>query len=264
MSRFGHAPLRRLWFAAGSALVLAACGDGNDSAPFSAEGTSNDMNAVSATFSSPAMASLGWAAGGIDVVFGAPMVSSSFGAIQDRCPGLTEPGCVGPPSGAFSDGVQRRVSEERGARRDSGRGARQDVRVQQRNGAVRGDERDRRAGQRRPVHPLRGEPDHATCRLSRSPRRATPTSWTRARRTANSVRLQLVSGGVTYLDYGVSGSATASTGHAVVDGFATDGTTRVELRPRQQLLRRRERNGGVRLQPRRLRRSRSRCTTSWA
>ena len=43
MSRFGHAPLRHLWFAAGSALVLAACGDGNDSAPFSAEGTSNQF-----------------------------------------------------------------------------------------------------------------------------------------------------------------------------------------------------------------------------
>ena len=47
--------------------------------------------------------------------------------------------------------------------------------------------------------------------------------------TANSVRLQLVSGGVTYLDYGVTGSATASTGRAVVDGYATDGTTRVNF-----------------------------------
>ena len=77
-------PLRTLWFAAGTALVLAGCGDGNEGggAPFGAEGTSNDVNAVSATFSSPAMASLGWAATGIDGVFGAPMVTGSFGAIQ--------------------------------------------------------------------------------------------------------------------------------------------------------------------------------------
>ena len=44
MSRFSHAPLRTLLFAASTALVLAACGDDSDSgAPFDAEGTSNDV-----------------------------------------------------------------------------------------------------------------------------------------------------------------------------------------------------------------------------
>jgi hypothetical protein len=47
--------------------------------------------------------------------------------------------------------------------------------------------------------------------------------------TANALRLQLVSGGTTYLSYGVSGAATASGGQVVVDGFATDGTTLVNF-----------------------------------
>ena len=38
-----------------------------------------------------------------------------------------------------------------------------------------------------------------------------------------------MSDGVTYVDYGVSGSATATTGLAVVDGFVTNGTTKVDF-----------------------------------
>ena len=47
--------------------------------------------------------------------------------------------------------------------------------------------------------------------------------------STNAVRLQLVSDGVTYVDYGVSGSATETTGLAVVDGFVTNGTTKVDF-----------------------------------
>ena len=75
----GVSLLAHLLFVAGTAVVLAACSDSNDGggAPFNAEGTSNDVNAVSATFNSPAMSSLGWAASGMDAVFGAPIVKTS-------------------------------------------------------------------------------------------------------------------------------------------------------------------------------------------
>ena len=228
MSRFGHAPLRRLWLAAGSALVLAACGDGNNGAPFSAQGTSSDMSAVSATFSSQAMASLGWAAGGIDGVFGAPMVSRSFGAIQTAA----------PASGNLAASARRVV---RAATAFNGRSAR-DVAL-----AVV------------PVEVLGKtfEYNSGTAQYEATARTGAPANGVRfilyavnpvthvpveplteagyadvldeSTATANSVRLQLVSGGVTYLDYGVTGSVTVSTGHAVVDGYATDGTTRVNF-----------------------------------
>ena len=47
--------------------------------------------------------------------------------------------------------------------------------------------------------------------------------------SSNSVRVQLVSNNVTYFDYGVTGSSTASSAQVVVDGYVTDGTTRVNF-----------------------------------
>ena len=47
--------------------------------------------------------------------------------------------------------------------------------------------------------------------------------------SSNSVRVHLVSNNVTYFDYGVTGSSTASSAQVVVDGYVTDGTTRVNF-----------------------------------
>jgi hypothetical protein len=229
MSRFGHAQLRSLCFAAGTALVLAGCSDSNDTggAPFNAEGTSNDVNAVTATFSSPAMASLGWAANGIDGVFGAPVVSSSFGAIQTAA-----------PSGNLAGTARRVVESAKGFNHRSvtsvalavlpaevlGKTFEYDTELAQyqatdRVGAPANGVRfilyAINPVTQVPVEPL-SEAGHADV-LDESTA------------TTNALRLQLVSGGTTYLNYGVTGAATAAGGHVTVDGFATDGTTLVNF-----------------------------------
>lgn len=228
MSRFSPAPLRRLWLAAGSALVLAACGDGNDSAPFNATGTSSDMNAVSATFSSPAMASLGWAAGGIDVVFGAPMVSSSIGAIQTAAPASRNLAASARrlvhSATAFNGRTTTSVAlavipvEVLGKTFEYNSGTGQ-YEATARTGAPTNGVRFILYA----VNPITHVPVEPLTEAGYADVLDESTA------TVNSVRLQLVSGGVTYLDYGVTGSSTAATGHVLVDGYATDGTTRVNF-----------------------------------
>ena len=230
MSRFGHAPLRSLWFATAAAVVLAGCSDSNDGgngAPFSAEGTSSDVNAMSATFNSPAMASLGWAASGIDNVFGAPMVSSSFGAIQ-----------VAAPSGNLAGTARHAVQSATGFNHRNVTGVALAVLPAE------------ALGKTFEYNPTSGQYEATT-------RTGAPANGVRfivyainpitevpveplseagyadvldeSTATTNALRLQLVSGGTTYLDYGVTGAATTSGGNVVVNGFATDGTTRVNF-----------------------------------
>ena len=222
------APLRRACLVASLTLSLAACSDGNAPAPFSAEGTSSDMGAVAATFATPALASLVWSAGGIDVVFGAPVVSSSLGAIQTAAPASTN----------LAASARRLV---RSAESFNGGSAR-NVALAVIPVAV--------LGKTFEVNPQ-------TAQYEATARTGAPTNGVRfivytinpitslpvlplaeagyadvldqSNATSDAVRLQLVSGGVTYLDYGVSGSVIATTGRAVVDGFATDGTTRVNF-----------------------------------
>ena len=229
MSRFAHVPVRTLWFAAATTLILAGCGDGNDGggAPFDAEGTSNDVNAVSATFSSPAMASLGWAAGGIDGVFGAPFVSSSFGAIQDAAPSTS-----------------LAASARRVLRSATGFNARTTTSVAlavlpaevlgktfEYNSSTAQYEATERTGAPAngvrfilyAINPVTEVPVEPLAEAGYADVLDESTA------TANALRLQLVSGGTTYLSYGVTGSATATGGTVVVDGFATDGTTLVNF-----------------------------------
>lgn len=229
MSRFTHVPLRTLWFAAGTALVLAGCGDGNDGsgAPFNAEGTSSDVNAVSATFSSPSMASLAWAAGGIDGVFGAPFVSNSFGAIQDA-----------------ASSTSLAASARRVVRSATGFNVRTTTSValavlpaevlgktfEYNSGTAQYEATDRTGAPASGVrfilyaiNPVTEVPVEPLAEAGYADILDESTA------TANALRLQLVSGGTTYLSYGVSGAATASGGQVVVDGFATDGTTLVNF-----------------------------------
>ncbi len=220
-------PLRRLWIAAGCALVLAACGDDNSGEPFSAEGTSADMNAVGASFDSPAMASLTWAAGGIDAVFGAPMVSSSINAIKlgSHPTGLTASAQrIARSVEGFNGGIARHVALAVIPAQVLGKTFEYSTEtdayvVSERTGAPANGVRfivyAVNPITRVPVEPLQ-EAGYADL-LDQS------TTNT------NAVRLQLVSDGVTYVDYGVSGSATETTGLAVVDGFVTNGTTKVNF-----------------------------------
>ncbi len=230
MSRFVDVPLRRAWLAAAAVLTLAACGDGNDGsgAPFSADGTASDMNAVSASFSTPAMASLGWAAGSIDGVFGAAMVSTTVGAIHDAAPRSGNLAATARrlvrASAAFNGGPVRDAAllvipvEVLGTTFEYN-GTSGQYEATARTGAPTNGVRfilyAVNPVTRVPVEPLT-EAGYADV-LDQSTA------------TADAVRLQLVSGGVTYLDYGVTGSVTATTGHAVVDGYVTDGTTRVNF-----------------------------------
>ena len=230
MSRFGHAPLRSLCFAAGAALVLAGCSDSNDGgsgAPFSAEGTSSDVNAVSATFSSPAMASLGWAANGIDGVFGAPVVSSSFGAIQEAA-----------PTGNLAGTARRAALSAKGFNHRNVTSVALAVipvevlgKTFEYNSTLAQYEATERAGA--PVNgvrfivyainPISGIPVEPLTEAGYADVLDESTA------TSNALRLQLVSNGTTYLNYGVTGAATTSGGQVVVDGFATDGTTLVNF-----------------------------------
>ena len=229
MSRFGHVPVRSLWFAAATALILAGCGDGNDGggAPFDAEGTSNDVNAVSATFSSPAMASLGWAAGGIDGVFGAPFVSSSFGAIQDAAPSTSLAASarrVLRSATGFNARTTTSVAlavlpaEVLGKTFEYNSGTAQ-YEATERTGAPANGVRFILYA----INPVTEVPVEPLAEAGYADVLDESTA------TANALRLQLVSGGTTYLSYGVTGSATATGGTVVVDGFATDGTTLVNF-----------------------------------
>ena len=228
MSRFGHSQVRRLWLAATSALVLAACGDSNDNATFSAEGTSSDMNALSATFNSPAMASLGWAAGGIDGVFGAPMVSASLGAIQSTAPVSSNLAAsarrVTRSATAFNSRTTTNAAlavlpaEVLGKTFEYNTGTAQYAATDRTGAPANGVRFILYA-----VNPVTHVPVEPLTEAGYADVLDESTA------SVNSVRLQLVSGGVTYLDYGVTGSATASGGHALVDGYATDGTTRVNF-----------------------------------
>ena len=220
-------PLRRLWIAAGLALVLTACGDDNSGEPFSAEGTSADMNAVSASFDSPAMANLSWAAGGIDAVFGAPMVTSSMNAIKLGSPatGLTASAQrIARSVEGFTGGVVPNVALAVIPAEVLGKtfeyNTETDVyQASERTGAPANGVRfivyAVNPITQVPVEPLQ-EAGYADL-LDQSTA------------TTDAVRLQLVSSGVTYVDYGVSGSATETSGLAVVDGFVTNGTTRVNF-----------------------------------
>lgn len=228
MSSFGHATLRRAGLAASLTLALTACGDGESGgAPFNAEGTTGDVNAVSATFSSPAMASLGWAAGGIDGVFGAPVVSSSFGAIQDA-----------------SHAKSLAASARRAARSASGFNSRTVSSVAlavlpaevlgktyEYNTETAHYEQTARTGAPAngvrfivyAINPITEVPTEPLTEAGYADVLDESTA------TTNSLRLQLVSGGTTYLNYGVTGAATTGGGHVTVDGFATDGTTLVNF-----------------------------------
>lgn len=228
MSMSRHAPLRHAVLAAGLSLSLAACVTDTGGAPFNPQGTSSDMSAVAATLSSPAMASLAWSSGSMDAVFGAPVVRSSLGAIQTTAPASGNLAASGQrlvqsamafngraipnvalavlPVEALGTTLEYNLlTGQYGATSRTGAPA---------NG-VRFILYAINPVTRVPVEPL-AEAGYADV-LDESTA------------TANSVRLQLVSGGVTYLDYGVTGSTTATSGRAVIDGFATDGTTRVNF-----------------------------------
>lgn len=228
MSRFGHAPLRRLCFAAGTALVLAACGDdSNGGQPFSAEGTSDDVNAVSGAFSSPAMSSLTWSANGIDGVFGAPLVSSTVGAIT------TAPASgnlfaaarrAARSSASFNGAAQVNVAlavlpvEVLGKTFEYNTGTSQYAATERAGAPANGVRFILYA-----INPVTQVPVEPLAEAGYADVLDESTA------TSNAVRLQVVSGGVTYLNYGVTGAFTEGTGHAVVDGFVTNGTTLVNF-----------------------------------
>ena len=227
MSILRPAPLRRPWIATAFALMLAACGNDNSPEPFSAAGTSSDMSAVSSTFDSPAMASLTWAASGIDAVFGVPMVSRSIDAIKlgSHPTNLTASAQrIARSVEGFNGGVARNVALAVIPAEVLGRTFEYDTATaayvaSERTGAPSNGVRfivyAVNPITQVPVEPLR-EAGYADL-LDQS------TTST------NAVRLQLVSGGVIYVDYGVSGTATTNSGLAVVDGFVTNGTTQVNF-----------------------------------
>jgi len=228
MSMSRHTPLRHAVLAAGLSLSLAACVTDSGGAPFNPQGTSSDMSAVAATLSSPAMASLTWSSGSMDAVFGAPMVRSSLGAIQTAAPASGNLAASGQrlvqSAMAFNGRATANVALAVLPVEALGTTLEYNLLTGQygattRTGAPANGVRfilyAINPVTRMPVEPL-SEAGYADV-LDESTA------------TANSVRLQLVSGGVTYLDYGVTGSTTATSGRAVIDGFATDGTTRVNF-----------------------------------
>lgn len=221
-------PLRRTLFAAGCALTLAACSDSNTGgAPFSAEGTVSDMNAVSSSFDSPAMSSLSWSAGAMDNIFGAPVVRTSTNVIRNATAkgNLAETARhIAQSASSFMAKPQAGVAlavlpaEVLGTTYEYNRTSGQ-YEASERTGAPANGVRFILYS----INPITHVPTEPLTEAGYADVLDQSTA------SSNALRLQLVSGGTTYLDYGVTGTGSETAATVVVNGFVTDGTTRVNF-----------------------------------
>jgi hypothetical protein len=226
MSTVRYSLARTMFGSACVALLLAGCGGDTNYAPFNPSGTSDDMAAIEAGFDSPVTQSFGFFAGAMDGAFTAPVMSGSLGTIREST----------NQSGLFASARTMAAS----VRSMTGGGTTValalipaeylgDTYVYDPVGIayVLSDRTGAPANGVRfivyAVNPISGIPTEPLQEIGYADLLDTSTP------ASDGLRVQLVSEGTTYLDYGVMGSGSATSARIVIDGFVTNGTTQVDF-----------------------------------
>lgn len=225
MSMIRFAKARSLFLIPALAILLGSCG-GDDDAPFNPQGTIDDLQAMAAAFDAPVVQSFGALGDDMDNAFAVPVVRSSVRIVEGatRGPRLMTAGAsiarsvralAGPQGGValavipdsylgdtfeYDAGTQRYVLSERtGA---PANGVRFIVYA---------------------VNPITGDPVSPLQEIGYADIVDESTE------TSDALRLILVSDGTTYLNYGVRASVGETQSRATIDGFVTNGATRVNF-----------------------------------
>ncbi len=226
MSTFRLNSIRSMVAILMTGVTLAACG-GDDPEPFNPTGMSEDMAALGAPFESQAATSFAYYGQAMDDAFVAPIVSGSMNVIRSA----TE------KRGFFNSAASVRATIASLTRRPATNVALAVIPAEYLGQTYTYDPVD----ERYELSDLTGAPAngvrfilYAINPVTREP--VDPLQEVgyadlldQSTGSSNSVRVQLVSNNVTYFDYGVTGSSTASSAQVVVDGYVTDGTTRVNF-----------------------------------
>ena len=208
------------------ALGVAACGDSNGpDTPFDAAGTSADLASVDAAFASPAFLSFSAISADIDGTIAASVVSVN--AARRGMPEVARQNAVrfaamlpaartGAASGlSLSSSIPPAVAGKTFIWDE----ALDQYVVSSLTGAPANGVRFVLYA----VNPVTGRPVEPLVGLGHADVIDQSGGSTRA------ARVLVVSEGVTYVDYGISGSGSASGGTVTVDGFVTDGTVRADF-----------------------------------
>lgn len=226
MSTFRLSSIRSMVAVLLTGVTLAAC-SGDDPEPFNPSGMSDDMAAFGAPFESPAAASFTYFGQAMDNAFVAPIVSSSLNTLRSA----TE------KRGFFNSAASVRATMASLTRRPATNVALAVIPAEYLGQTYTYDPVDDRYelseltgapanGVRfilYAVNPVTGDPVDPLQEVGYADLLDQSTA------SSNSIRVQLVSNNVTYFDYGVTGSGTETSMQVVLDGYVTDGTTRVNF-----------------------------------
>lgn len=224
MSMIGYSRARVL-FGLSLALTLGACGDDNET-PFNAQGTADDMAALSAAFDAPVMQSFAALGDDMDNAFLMPLVRTSTDIVQAASRGWTVPA----KAGKIAQSVRALAGGRSGVAfalipaEYLGQTYEYDVTtdryvLSERTGAPANGVRFIVYA----VNGITGEPVEPLQEVGYADILDVGTG------AAEALRLQLVSDGTTYLDYGITASIGETQARATIDGFVTNGTTRVNF-----------------------------------
>ena len=225
MSMLRYSSARTLFIVPAFALVLAACG-GDDEAPFNPQGTSDDMAAVSAAFEAPAVQSFNALGDDMDNAFSAPVLGSSSRIVQGAVQGprLRTAGqsiarsvraLAGPRGGVALAVIP---AEYLGDTYEFDTVSNSYV-LSERTGAPAN-------GVRFIVYAVNAITDEPVIPLQEV---GYADVLDESTATSDALRVLLVSGGTTYLNYGVTASVGETEVRATINGFVTNGTTQVDF-----------------------------------
>lgn len=225
MSMIRYSTTRSLFLTPMLGLLLAACG-GDDDAPFNAQGTSEDVQVMAAAFDAPAVQSFGAMGDAMDGAFALPLVRHSSGLVASavKGPRLMTAGAsiarsvraLAGPVGGVSLAV---IPEEYLGDTYEYDAVDQRYELSERAGAPANGVRFILYT----VNPVTDEPVTPLEEIGYADILDESTA------TSDAVRLVVVSGDVTYLNYGVAASAGEAEARATINGFVTNGSTQVDF-----------------------------------
>lgn len=222
---------RSVTLLAAACVALTACGDSGPEAPFNPAGTSEDIQAVNATFESPAFVSFSWFSPQFDAALGgSPLVAASASALNFR---------------QATNGGQLRASAVRSARRlaalappianESFSASTAAIPAE-----IAGKTFEYSGGSYAPTDRT-GAPDNGVRFILYAVDLVTlmpvePLVETGhvdlidlSGTSSQAARVVVVSGTTTYLDYTVTVTSTESIGRVTVTGYVTDGANRANI-----------------------------------
>lgn len=225
MSTIRYSTTRSLFLTPILGLLLAACG-GDDDAPFNAQGTSEDVRVMAAAFDAPAVRSFAAMGDDIDNSFALPLVRHSSGLIESAVKGprlMTAGASIARSVRALAGprgGVPLAVIPEEFLG-DTYEYDPVDARYElsERAGAPANGVRFILYT----VNPVTDEPATPLAEIGYADVLDESTA------TTDAIRLVVVSGDVTYLNYGVAASAGETEARATINGFVTNGSTQVNF-----------------------------------